>query len=237
MMKRTLTSATLLIFSTALFSSCETVQKYQKTIIATGVGCVIGLGAGAIYDEGQRKKSSKDRRNDVFSIFKTKKSQNKGKMVGLGVGCLAGLGVGLYLDLMYDDMSDKMSARGIQLEKVPDSSGETEELLVKMDGDINFAVNQAGLAGAAQANVANLKEALAGYPETGVRVLGHTDKSGARAFNETLSLNRAKSVVTALALPSNRVIETKGMAWDQPLDGTGASPANRRVEVRIVPAP
>ncbi|EHQ04924.1 OmpA/MotB domain protein [Leptonema illini DSM 21528] len=236
MMKRTITGATLLIFSAGAFSSCDTMQKYKKTIIATGVGCAIGLGAGAIYDEAQRKKDSKDRRNDVFAIFKKKKSQNQGKIVGLGVGCLAGLGVGLYLDLMYDDMSNQFGGRGIQLEKVKDENGETEELLVKMDGDINFAVNQATLAGTAKSNVANLKEALAGYPETGVRIWGHTDKSGQRAYNEALSLNRARTVQGELALPSNRVIETKGYAWDKPLDGTGASPTNRRVEVRIVPA-
>lgn len=234
-MKRHISGVILLTFSAGAFSSCDTMQKYQKTIVATGVGCAIGLGAGAIYDEAQRKKDSKERRKDVLAIFKKKKSQNKGKIVGLGVGCLAGLGVGLYLDLMYDDMSNQFAGRGIQLEKVPDENGETKELLVKMDGDINFAVNQATLAGTAKANVANLKEALAGYPETGVRIWGHTDKSGQRAYNERLSLNRAITVRDELALPSNRVIETKGFAWDRPLDGTGESPANRRVEVRIVP--
>lgn len=237
MTRKTIAVFALLVFSTMTLSSCETVTKYKKTIIATGLGCVIGLAAGSIYDESARKKDSKERRNDVFAIFKKKKSQNKGKIVGLGVGCLTGLGVGLYLDLMHDDMQEQFGTRGIQLEKIPDSNGETEELLVKMDGDINFTVGQAGLAGTAQANVGNLKEALQGYPETGVKIWGHTDKSGTRAVNDALSLNRAKTVETALALPSNRVVETKGFASDRPLDGTGVSPANRRVEVRIVPLP
>jgi len=155
--------------------------------------------------------------------------------VGLATGCLAGLGVGLYLDLMYDDIQNQFGSKGIQLEKVPDEKGETKELLVKMDGDINFQLNSAELQGVAKENVAKLKEALEAYPETGVKIWGHTDKSGTRAYNEKLSFDRAKSVANYLNLASSRVVEIKGWAWDKPIDETGKSPANRRVEVRIVP--
>jgi Outer membrane protein and related peptidoglycan-associated (lipo)proteins len=204
-------------------------------LISTGLGCGAGLALGTIYDEAQRKKDSKDRRKDVFAIFKKKKEQNQGKIVGLATGCLAGLGVGLYLDLMYDDIQNQFGSKGIQLEKVPDEKGETKELLVKMDGDINFQLNSAELQGVAKENVAKLKEALEAYPETGVKIWGHTDKSGTRAYNEKLSFERAKSVANYLNLASSRVVEIKGWAWDKPIDETGKSPANRRVEVRIVP--
>jgi outer membrane protein OmpA-like peptidoglycan-associated protein len=204
-------------------------------LISTGLGCGAGLALGTIYDEAQRKKDSKDRRKDVFAIFKKKKEQNQGKIVGLATGCLAGLGVGLYLDLMYDDIQNQFGSKGIQLEKVPDEKGETKELLVKMDGDINFQLNSAELQGVAKENVAKLKEALEAYPETGVKIWGHTDKSGSRAYNEKLSFERAKSVANYLNLASSRVVEIKGWAWDKPIDETGKSPANRRVEVRIVP--
>jgi flagellar motor protein MotB len=204
-------------------------------LISTGLGCGAGLALGTIYDEAQRKKDSKDRRKDVFAIFKKKKEQNQGKIVGLATGCLAGLGVGLYLDLMYDDIQNQFGSKGIQLEKVPDEKGETKELLVKMDGDINFQLNSAELQGVAKENVAKLKEALEAYPETGVKIWGHTDKSGTRAYNEKLSFERAKSVANYLNLAPSRVVEIKGWAWDKPIDETGKSPANRRVEVRIVP--
>jgi outer membrane protein OmpA-like peptidoglycan-associated protein len=229
----TLTLITTIGITSIFFSQCESITK--KTLISTGLGCGAGLALGTIYDEAQRKKESKDRRKDVFAIFKKKKEQNQGKIVGLATGCLAGLGVGLYLDLMYDDIQNQFGSKGIQLEKVPDEKGETKELLVKMDGDINFQLNSAELQGVAKENVAKLKEALEAYPETGVKIWGHTDKSGTRAYNEKLSFDRAKSVANYLNLASSRVVEIKGWAWDKPIDETGKSPANRRVEVRIVP--
>ncbi|MCS7205290.1 MAG: OmpA family protein [Leptospiraceae bacterium] len=219
-----------------IFSHCQTAEKIGKqTLISTAIGCGAGLALGAIYDEVQRKRESEQRRKDFFAVLKKRKEQNQGKIVGLAAGCLAGLGTGLYLDLMYDDIQNQFGARGINLEKIPDEKGETKELLVKMDGDINFQVGSAELQGVAKENVARLKEALEAYPETAVRIWGHTDKTGNRKFNEKLSEDRAKTVANALNLPSNRVAEVKGWAWDRPLDGTGASPANRRVEVRIIP--
>ena len=229
----TLTLITTIGIASIFFSHCGSITK--KTLISTGLGCGAGLALGTIYDEAQRKKDSKDRRKDVFAIFKKKKEQNQGKIVGLATGCLAGLGVGLYLDLMYDDIQNQFGSKGIQLEKVPDEKGETKELLVKMDGDINFQLNSAELQGVAKENVAKLKEALEAYPETGVKIWGHTDKSGTRAYNEKLSFERAKSVANYLNLAPSRVVEIKGWAWDKPIDETGKSPANRRVEVRIVP--
>lgn len=214
-------------------NSCDSLGK--KTVISTSVGCLAGLGLGALYDELQRKKESKERKKDILAAFKKKKQQNQGKIVGLTTGCMAGLGVGLYLDMMYDDIENQFGKKGIQLEKVPDESGETKELLVKMDGDINFQLNSAELQGVAKENVTKLKEALESYPETGIKVWGHTDKSGNRNYNEKLSLERAKSVVGYMGLTPSRVLEVKGWAWDKPIDGTGASPANRRVEIRIVP--
>jgi len=229
----TLTLITTIGITSIFFSHCGSITK--KTLISTGLGCGAGLALGTIYDEMKRKKDSKDRRKDVFAIFKKKKVQNQGKIVGLATGCLAGLGVGLYLDLMYDDIQNQFGSKGIQLEKVPDEKNETKELLVKMDGDINFQLNSAELQGVAKENVTKLKEALEAYPETGVKIWGHTDKSGTRAYNEKLSFDRAKSVANYLNLASSRVVEIKGWAWDKPIDETGKSPANRRVEVRIVP--
>lgn len=233
--------STLLLASTALsFSGCETLAKYKNTLIGTGLGCSAGLLAGAIYDDAKNKKSSKDRRQDVFAIFKNKKRSNGGKMVGLGVGCLAGLGTGLYLDLMKDDMEDQFGERGIKLESVPGPDGETEQLKVKMDGDISFETGSANLKGAAGNNVNTLSEALEKYPETKVLIWGHTDGTGSRATNDRLSKQRAEQVANGLGISSSRISETRGWANDKPLPGTsktGNVSTNRRVEVFIEPKP
>lgn len=209
-----------------------------RTAAATGIGCAAGLGIGAVIDEYKRKEDNKQRRDDIFGIFRKKKQRNDGKMVGLAAGCLAGLGVGLYLDLMYEDMSDQFNDRGIELEKVKAPNGDTEELKVKMDGDISFDTGSSKLAGAAENNVATLAEALQKYPETAVRVWGHTDGTGSRAVNDRLSRERASEVADELEVGSSRVAEIKGWANDKPLPGTsktGNVAQNRRVEVFILP--
>ncbi len=232
-MKNIIKTIFIITVFSLILNSCGSITK--KTLISTGIGCGAGLAIGTIVDEIARKKETENRKKDILAIFKQRKQHNQGKIVGLATGCLAGLGVGLYLDLMHDDIQNQFGSKGIQLEKVPDEKGETKELLVKMDGDINFQLNSAQLQGIAKENVTKLKEALEAYPETGIKIWGHTDKSGKRDFNEKLSLQRAQSVASDLDLASNRVLEIRGFAWDRPLDGTGVSPANRRVEVRIVP--
>jgi outer membrane protein OmpA-like peptidoglycan-associated protein len=216
-------------------TGCESLS--WKTFAATGIGCAAGLGIGAVIDEANRKQSNKDRRKDVFAIFKKRKAQNNGKIVGLATGCLAGLGVGLYLDLMHDDIEGEFGDRGIELEKVKAPNGDTEELLVKMDGDISFDTGSSNLSGTASNNVDTLKEALGKYPETKVRVWGHTDGTGSRATNDRLSRQRAEEVADELALGSDRIKESKGWANERPLPGTnrsGEARANRRVEVFIL---
>lgn len=240
-MKRITMSITAAAIAGTMLVQCATLDKLGwNTIMGTGIGCTAGLAAGAIYDEIQRKDENKDRKqigNAVWGIFKERKKHNRGKIVGLATGCLAGLGAGVYLDIMKADMEDTMGSKGIELEAV-ERNGETEELLVKMDGDISFDTGSAQLSGVADTNVDKLSEALEGYPETAVKIWGHTDYTGSRALNERLSLQRAMTVEDQLGLSSSRVREVKGFAWDKPVSGgnpaPGANRANRRVEVRIV---
>lgn len=231
----------LLIF-VFVVSSCSVFEKATlgRTGIATAAGCLAGLGIGAIYDEKMRGEEAKQRKKDILAAFKKKKQHNKGKLIGLGSGCMIGLGTGLYLDMMASDIEEKMAGRGITLEKVQGNDGETDELLVKMDGDINFSTGSPNLTGVASQNVSNLAEALAAYPDTGVKVYGHTDGTGSRATNERLSLARANSVKGTLvnkSVGADRFKEITGYANDRPLPGTnqsGNEPKNRRVEVRII---
>jgi len=227
----------ILIFGASL--SCETMTRWKRTLIGTGIGCAAGGLLGTVYDEHTRKKEGEQRKKDIFKIFKEKKSHNKGKIIGLATGCLAGLGVGLYLDIMAHDMEEKMKEKGVTLEKVDtNGDGKTDELKVKMDGGINFVSGSAGLAGTAESNVSNLREALDGYPETKINIFGHTDGTGSRATNDRLSAERARSVENALGLSSGRISTVRGYANTKPLPGTnagGRSDKNRRVEVIILP--
>lgn len=240
-MKKFISGSLILFVSfSGITTGCASLTS--RTAWATAIGCGAGLALGVISDEASRKKEVDKRKKDILAIFKSKKKHNKGKVVGLATGCMIGLGTGVYLDLMYDDIEEKMKGRGITLEKVPGADGKTEELLVKMDGDISFTTGSANLQGVAKDNVGNLSEALSAYPETKVKVWGHTDGTGSRAVNDRLSKERAESVAQMMKsdydISSSRIAETRGFANDRPLPGTnpaGNVAMNRRVEIRIIP--
>jgi len=240
------------IATLSLFSSiaCGLSENTKRMIASISVGCAVGLAVGAVYDESQRKKDSKNKSNDFQRQIKEsllrekKKPQNKGKIVGLGAGCLAGVGAGFYLNTMYDNMNEQLSKDGIALEKRAGANGETEALLVKMDGGISFEDGKADLKGKGKENLDKLAEALAAYPETKVNVTGHANKTGSEDMNQKLSQNRAdtaKTEIIGAGVDGNRFSSVKGLGSTKPavVNGKELKPedgANRRVEVEILPA-
>lgn len=236
--------STILLTCIVLTSvGCSMSKKAKTLLTSTGVGCALGLAAGAIYDETQRKKDTQQRKklqNQISSMFKSKKAQNKGKVVGLAAGCLAGLGTGFYLNTMYDDMNDTLGKSGIGLEKVPGADGETGALLVKMDGGVTFEDGKSDLKGQGKTNINKLAEALGAYPETNIKVSGHANRTGSDDVNRRLSQNRAEAAKDALeeeGIEGKRIIEAKGFSSEKPLPGKPATDgSNRRVEVEIVGA-
>lgn len=104
---------------------------------------------------------------------------------------------------------------------------------------VAFGNGSASLNSAAQAEVRAFAQALQ-RPQLAnmrFRIEGHTDSSGARATNLTLSQRRAQAVADYLVsqgVAASR-LEVRGYAFDRPLPGRSAAAAqNRRVEaVRI----
>src|SRR5262249_30028677 len=79
---------------------------------------------------------------------------------------------------------------------------------------------------------------IAKRPSPEIVVIGHTDRVGNQAFNDTLSLQRAERVRTELVRRGVRAdqIEVAGRGWREPLvpvpEGT-PEPRNRRVEISV----
>jgi OmpA-OmpF porin, OOP family len=109
----------------------------------------------------------------------------------------------------------------------------------RVDLRLAFASGSAVLDPADQARLQAFAEALK-RPQLAnvrVRIEGHTDSSGGRSINQTLSQRRAQAVadfLTSQGIESAR-LEVRGFGYDRPLPGRRASDgANRRVEaVRI----
>lgn len=104
---------------------------------------------------------------------------------------------------------------------------------------VTFETNSAQLTASAQAVLDRVAESLNGNPDVRVRVVGHTDNTGNRAYNVELSRRRAESVVTYLVAQgvAEDRLEADGVGPDQPVasnETAAGRQQNRRVElVRI----
>ncbi len=109
----------------------------------------------------------------------------------------------------------------------------------KVDLSINFVSGSATLSDGGQQLAQTFLRAVKSPRLSGKRFLiaGHTDASGSRAFNISLSKRRAQAFVDYLVEQgaTRAQFDVKGFGFDRPLPGTPAgAPANRRVEVVVV---
>lgn len=109
----------------------------------------------------------------------------------------------------------------------------------RVDLSLSFGLGSAALSPGAQTQIRAFAEALQRPQLATMRVAieGHTDSSGARATNVSLSQRRAQAVADYLVAQgvARSRLEVRGYGFDRPLQGTSASnPENRRVEaVRV----
>lgn len=110
---------------------------------------------------------------------------------------------------------------------------------------VNFATNTAVLSAASTAVLRQAARILAAVPDIRVEVVGHTDDVGSKAFNMSLSKQRAKAVIDFLVAEgisagrfeyrglgeSSPKIPVNGLKGDE-LDAARAE--NRRVELRAL---
>jgi outer membrane protein OmpA-like peptidoglycan-associated protein len=114
----------------------------------------------------------------------------------------------------------------------------TGDVIVRVHG-FAFAVGSAAMPANGPALVAKLADAVARFPQSPIRIEGHTDNTGGRDANLRLSRRRAETVAAALqeriSLPPEQV-EIVGHGPDLPV-ATNETPEgrarNRRIDVVI----
>lgn len=151
------------------------------------------------------------------------------------LGCgIVGAGVGAYMDVQEAKLREQLQGTGVQVVR------EGDNIRLIMPGNITFETDSYNLRGSFYPVLNSVAEVLAKYADTTMRVTGHTDNTGSRAYNQTLSEKRAASVADYLA--TRQVDRTRmmvqGMGFDQPIaDNSSAEgrAANRRVELYILP--
>ncbi len=158
-------------------------------------------------------------------------STTKGAIIGAVVGGAAGAIIG-----------SRMNDRAETLEReLDDATIERvgEGILVTFDSGILFGFDSSTLRAQARNNLGDLARVLAADSEDyEILVAGHTDNSGAEAYNQTLSERRAAAASDFLVtsgIPSSQ-IRIEGLGEMEPLasnENPAGQQANRRVEVAI----
>lgn len=158
----------------------------------------------------------------------------EGALIGAGVGALAGGAVGNYQDKQEAKLRAQMAGTGVDVVRKGDN------ITLDMPGNVTFAFDSAALNPQFNDVLAKVAQTLTEFDQTVIQIAGHTDSTGAHAYNMKLSEQRAGSVKSFLAgrgVPSQRM-QTVGAGPDHPIadNSTEAGRAeNRRVEITIVP--
>lgn len=198
-----------------ILSACTTQDAYtgeNKVNKATTYGAIGAIVCGAIG-----------------SIENSKRARNSAAVCGL-----AGAGVGAYMDMQEKKLRDELVGSGVQVIR------EGNNLRLVMPNSITFDVNQSALNSSIYRTLNSVVSVLNEFNETRLQVAGHTDSSGASAYNQELSVKRATSVSDYLKsknVSASRLI-TVGYGETRPIadNATKSGRAeNRRVELLIEP--
>lgn len=158
-----------------------------------------------------------------------------GAAIGAAVGGLAGAGVGK----MMDNQEQEMRAALASSEETA-VRREGNLLAIMFKGDLTFATNSADVKAGLFPELDRIAGILNQYPQTLIRIEGHTDSTGSESYNQELSERRANAVKNLLIqrnVQSSRM-EVIGFGKSMPIasnDTESGRQMNRRVELKIAP--
>ena len=185
----------------------------------TQQGALAGAAVGALYGVGRDGDSNEEGKDAI-----------KGAILGAAAGAVAGN----ILDKQAAALQQSVSNPNIQI------INHGSYLQVILPEGILFATDSAAVSGPAQNDLYAVARNLNQYQNSRVEVVGHTDSTGAAAYNQDLSQRRAQSVagiLTAAGVNGNRIVAT-GRGASQPIasnDTVQGRAQNRRVEILIRP--
>ena len=198
-------------------SGCTTTNPYtgeqevNKTSKGAGIGALAGL-ATAIIVGGDRKKL----------------------LAGAGIGALVGGSVGYYMDRQEDKLRQQLQSTGVSVTRNGNS------IILNMPGNITFATDSSNISSDFYKVLDSVALVIKEYEKTYVDVIGHTDNTGAEAYNQKMSEARANSVARYLEsqgiMPARIVASGAGESSPIASNATAQGRSlNRRVEIILTP--
>lgn len=187
-------------------------QQISKTAAGATIGAAGGAAIGALVGRNRAKSA----------------------LIGAGAGALAGGAVGAYMDIQEAKLRERLRGTGVSVTRVGDN------LVLNIPGNVTFETNMADIRPAFYEVLNSVALVLKEYNKTIIEVMGHTDSTGAEAYNQKLSERRAAGVggyLVAQGIDARRVV-TQGFGGRSPIasnDTAEGKQQNRRVELRLVP--
>jgi outer membrane protein OmpA-like peptidoglycan-associated protein len=214
MHKKCLVLGLVLVLSTA---ACSTMNRTEKgAVIGTGVGAATGAALGQAIG-----------------------GNTGATLLGAGAGALAG-GLAGGLIGNYMDRQERDLRQAFASTEAASIQRDQDVLALTFKSDMLFDVNSATLKPGAYQEIDRAAAVLKRYPQTRIRVAGHTDSTGSETYNMELSRRRAEAVRNALVTrgvdPAR--IDTVGYGESSPIAGNDTPSGrqmNRRVTLTITP--
>ena len=214
-------------------------QGMRRAVIGLGVATTVLVSGCAADDPNRRAKTGAAIGALVGAVAGHQVDGDKGRYVGAAVGALAGAAVGNYQDKQAAELERELAAEQARGElNITKLSGNA--LKVGIASDATFDFDSAAIKSSAQATYAKIASVLKDYDKTIIHVVGHTDSTGADAYNQKLSERRASAVASALTangLNSARLL-TEGRGESEPIADNSTKEGqrrNRRVDIVIKP--
>lgn len=210
-MKKTVSTFVILVFSMTLFSCAGATRQQKGTAGGAAIGAVIGAGLGQVIG-----------------------GDTEGTLIGAGIGAvlggIAGNQIAAYMDRQEQALRDAMAeSDAVNIQRTQDV------LTATFKGDIFFDLDSSTLKPGAYSEIDRVSNVLNNYPQTTIRVEGHTDSTGPEDYNQRLSEKRAEAVKSALIQRGvdPKRIQAVGYGESQPISSNNAM--NRRVGIVITP--
>jgi len=159
-----------------------------------------------------------------------------GRIVGAGIGGVAGGVVGYKMDQQIKELKEQTAGSGVDVTETPDGKA----IMVNLPDGVTFDVGSYTLKPEFRATLNEVAQSLIQYPDSLIDVYGHTDSTGSDAYNQTLSENRARTVMNYLASQGVKAARLRSQGYGETMPVTSNDTAegrakNRRVEIKIVP--
>ncbi len=209
----------------------------RMTLIAVAAGALVAAGCAQNPYTGEHKRTATGATVGAgagAALGQLIGGDTKGTLIGAAVGASVGGLVGRQMDQQERELRQDMEGTGVDVQRQGDT------IRLQAPESITFATDSAEIRPQFRRTLDELAASIQQYPNTVVRVEGHTDSTGSASHNQNLSLNRAESVTSYLSrsgVESSR-LQPVGYGFSRPIatnDTAEGRAQNRRVEILILP--